>query len=113
MSSQLEQPYVPQQPLVASQNTITGQPQPPSHSHWDGSFGVVFIVLGVIFVVSTIACFLERFCVRKLKVHTGPKQPKQARSAIHHSHPTKEQDVEFGFGKETGHESPKMPKQSS
>ncbi|KAK4785538.1 hypothetical protein SAY86_002227 [Trapa natans] len=114
MSSQLEQPYIPQQPLMVNPNTIMGQPQPPSHSHShshsDGSFGMVFIVLVVICVVSAIACFLGRFCNRKAKAYTGPKQP---RSAVHHGHPTKEHDVEFGFGKKTGHENPKMPKQSS
>lgn len=113
MSSQLQQPYVSQQPLMVNPNTVTGQPQPPSRSHSDGSFGMVFVVLAVIFVISAIACCLGQFCNRRTKANTGKKQPKQARLTAQHGHPSKEHDVEFGFGKKKGHENPKQAKQSS
>ncbi|OWM89645.1 uncharacterized protein LOC116199945 [Punica granatum] len=113
MSSQLQQPNVPQQPGMMSPNTIPGQPQPTYHSHSNGSFGTVFIVLAVIVVISAIACCLGRFCNRRAQAYTGPKQPKQARSKANHGHPPKDHDVEFGFDKKMGHDNPKLGKQSS
>lgn len=76
-----------QQPPVIYPNTVTRQP--PSHSN--GSFGTVFIVLGVIVVISAIACVLGRLCNRRRHHHPNPKQNSAFRP--------KEPDLEFGFDK--------------
>ncbi|CBI28534.3 unnamed protein product, partial [Vitis vinifera] len=72
-----------QQPPVIYPNTVTRQP--PSHSN--GSFGTVFIVLGVIVVISAIACVLGRLCNRRRHHHPNPKQNSAFRP--------KEPDLEF------------------
>ncbi|KAF2286654.1 hypothetical protein GH714_023246 [Hevea brasiliensis] len=54
-----------QQPVVVYPNTVSGQPPPASHSHSNGSFGTVFIVLAVIIVISAIACCLGRLCNKR------------------------------------------------
>lgn len=110
----MQQPYVPQQPFTGTPNTIMGQPQPRSHSHSDGSFGMVFIVLAAVAVISAIACCLGRFCNRKAEAYTGPKQSKQSRSTNHRErdHPRKEHDLEFGFDNRMGHENLEQAKQN-
>nr|DAD34568.1 TPA_asm: hypothetical protein HUJ06_005208 [Nelumbo nucifera] len=74
------------QPAVVYPTTVS--PHPPSHSR--GSFGTVFIVLAVIIVISTIACFLGRLC----NSHFSSKKPRRDRKF----HP-KERDLECGFNK--------------
>lgn len=76
---------LPQQPPVIYPNTVTRQP--PSHS--DGSFGTVFIVLGVIVVISALACVFGRLCNRRFH-HSKPKQNPAFRP--------KGPDIEFGKG---------------
>ncbi|KAL8218920.1 hypothetical protein R6Q57_022293 [Mikania cordata] len=76
---------------------------PPSHRQSDGSFGAVFIVLGVIVVVSVIACFLG--CLFKKRYnkskpsnhgrHTKGRYMEPKRNAFQ----TKDGDTEFGFDK--------------
>ncbi|OMO80202.1 hypothetical protein COLO4_24179 [Corchorus olitorius] len=100
MSIQTEQPQTQQQPVVVYPNTVSGQGQvPPSHSHSNGSFGTVFIVLAVIIVISAIACFLGRLCNRRMSRTKPSKEDK-----YHKSRPkNKERDIEFGFdGKAPG-----------
>ncbi|XVE85079.1 hypothetical protein DITRI_Ditri17bG0063400 [Diplodiscus trichospermus] len=89
MSTQTQQPQT-QQPVVVYPNTASGK-APPSHSHSDGSFGTVFIVLAVIIVISAIACFLGRLCNRRLS-RTKPSNQNQ-----NHNFRPKESDIEFGF----------------
>ncbi|XWS34791.1 hypothetical protein CRYUN_Cryun21dG0067700 [Craigia yunnanensis] len=101
-----------QQPVVVYPNTVSGQ-APPSHSHSDGSFGTVFVVLAVIIVISAIACFLGRLCNRRMS------QTKPSKQNQNHNFRSKERDIEFGFdgrvpaAKQTGHGDPnkgfKMP----
>ncbi|XVE75038.1 hypothetical protein DITRI_Ditri12bG0065300 [Diplodiscus trichospermus] len=89
MSTETQQPQT-QQPVFVYPNSVSAQ-APPSHSHSDGSFGTVFIVLAVIIVVSTIACFLGRLCNRRMS-QTKPSKQKQ-----NHNFRPKERDIEFGF----------------
>ncbi|XVF84986.1 hypothetical protein PTKIN_Ptkin17bG0082700 [Pterospermum kingtungense] len=90
MSTQPQQPQT-QQPVVVYPNTVSGQ-VPPSHSHSDGSFGTVFIVLAVIIVISAIACFLGRLCNKRKTSQSKPSKHNQS-----HSFRPKERDIEFGF----------------
>ncbi|KAD2803927.1 hypothetical protein E3N88_37304 [Mikania micrantha] len=76
---------------------------PPSHRQSDGSFGAVFIVLGVIVVVSVIACFLGRLFKKRYNKskpskhgrHTKERYMEPKRNAFQ----TKDGDMEFGFDK--------------
>ncbi|WRX13619.1 hypothetical protein QQP08_006865 [Theobroma cacao] len=111
MSTQTQQPET-QQPVVVYPNTVSGQ-APPSHSHSNGSFGTVFIVLAVIVVISAIACFLGRLCNRRMS------QTKPSKRNQNHTIRPKERDIEFGLdgrnlaAKPPGHGDPskgfKMP----
>ncbi|GMJ09712.1 hypothetical protein HRI_004640400 [Hibiscus trionum] len=65
-----------QQPVVVYPNNVPGGQAPPSHSHSDGSFGPVFIVLAVIIVISAIACFIGRMCNRR-RDQTKPSDQNQ------------------------------------
>ncbi|XP_022724998.1 uncharacterized protein LOC111281532 [Durio zibethinus] len=89
MSTQTQQPQT-QQPVVVYPNSVSGQAS-PSHSHSDGSFGTVFIVLAVIIVLSAIACFLGRLCNRHMS------QTKPSKQSQNHNYPPKERDIDFGF----------------
>ena len=89
MSTQTQQPQT-QQPVVVYPKTVSGQ-SPPSHSHSDGSFKTVFIVLAVIIVISAIACFLGRLCNRRMS------QTKPSKQNQNHNFRSKERDIEFGF----------------
>ncbi|KAK8636684.1 hypothetical protein V6N13_124424 [Hibiscus sabdariffa] len=86
MSTQPQQ----QQPGVVYPNNV-----PPSHthSHSDGSFGPVFMVLAVIVVISAIACFIGRMCNRR-RDQTRPSDKSQSQN---HDFRPKERDVEVGF----------------
>ncbi|XVF02465.1 hypothetical protein REPUB_Repub04eG0177700 [Reevesia pubescens] len=105
MSTQPQQPQT-QQPVVVYPNTVSGQAPPSHHSHSDGSFGTVFIVLAVIIVISAIACFLGRLCNRRLS------QTKPSKQNQNHNFRPKERDIEFGFdgkiaaAKPAGHSDP-------
>ncbi|KAL4348358.1 hypothetical protein GQ457_17G013390 [Hibiscus cannabinus] len=77
-----------QQPAVVYPNNV-----PPSHSHSNGSFGPVFMVLAVIAVISAIACFIGRMCNRR-RDQTRPSQKSQNQN---HDFRPKERDVELGF----------------
>ncbi|XP_039054826.1 uncharacterized protein LOC120197323 [Hibiscus syriacus] len=61
-----------------------------SKLHSDGSFGTVFIVLAVIIVISSIACFLGRLCNRM-------SQTKPAKQNKKHDPRRKGNDIELGF----------------
>ncbi|KAH1040601.1 hypothetical protein J1N35_042344 [Gossypium stocksii] len=80
-----------QQPVVVYPNTVSSGQVEPSHSHSDGSFGTVFIVLAIIIVISSIACFLGRLCTRRV---SQPKPTKQSKSS--NARP-KGNDIELGF----------------
>lgn len=93
-----------QQPVVVYPNTVSGQPPPASHSHSNGSFGTVFIVLAVIVVISAIACCLGRLC-KKRQGNRQSKPSKQSqqnpsfRQKERGREREREGDVEFGFEK--------------
>ncbi|KAG6601504.1 hypothetical protein SDJN03_06737, partial [Cucurbita argyrosperma subsp. sororia] len=101
MSDLQQQQQQQQQPALVYPNTAAVGSQPPPSHHSNGSFGAVFIVLAVILVISTVACFLGRLCNRRAenqrakpeKTHGGArprgKEPKL--------HPDKEGDIEFGL----------------
>ncbi|KAE8661515.1 hypothetical protein F3Y22_tig00113725pilonHSYRG00741 [Hibiscus syriacus] len=82
----------PQQPVVVYPNNVPAGQAPPSHSHSDGSFGPVFIVLAMIIVISAIACFIGRMCNR------WGNQTKPSGQNRNHDLRPKERDVEFGLG---------------
>lgn len=65
-----QQPQPQQQRVVVYPNTASNKS--PTH-HSGGSFGPVFIVLAIIIVVSTLACFLGRLC-NKLLNKQNPNQ---------------------------------------
>ncbi|GMI99737.1 hypothetical protein HRI_003643000 [Hibiscus trionum] len=92
MSTQPQQPQTQQPVVVYPNNVPTGQVPAPPHSHSNGSFGPVFIVLAVIIVISAIACFIGRLCNRRRINQTKPSD----RNRNHDSRP-EERDVEFGF----------------
>lgn len=91
-----------QQPVVVYPNPVTGQ-LPPSHSHSNGSFGTVFIVLAVIVVISAVACCLGRLCNRrhnKQKPNNKQNQNQNQNQQSHNPRPKeRESDIEFGFEK--------------
>ncbi|XP_039013131.1 uncharacterized protein LOC120142673 [Hibiscus syriacus] len=75
-----------QQPVVMYPNSVSsGQALPSQIPHSDGSFGTVFIVLAVIIVISSVACFLKRLCNRRMS-QTKPTNPRR-----------KGNDIELGF----------------
>ncbi|XP_042502430.1 uncharacterized protein LOC122079784 [Macadamia integrifolia] len=94
----------PPPPLFVYPNTVS----PPPSTHSKGSFGAVFIVLAVIFVVSAIACFLGRLCNRH---YSRPKPRRESQDHTTHPKPRRESqdytfqpkeggvDLEFGFKK--------------
>ncbi|WCJ38447.1 hypothetical protein M5689_019508 [Euphorbia peplus] len=82
MSTQ-PQPQLQQQPVVVYPNTVSGQPAPVTHSHSNGSFGTVFIVLAVIIVISGIACCLGRFCSKRKSGGGGSKHGKPEKKSKH------------------------------
>lgn len=118
MSEQQQQQQF--QPQVYPYNNVPTQPNtfPPevdTTSHSNGSFGTVFWVIGVIIVVSVLACVANRLCTRRTKdskpsskaskkdkkghAHHHPKLPKEWEGK--RSHPDFHQDdgdIEFGFG---------------
>ncbi|KAL7149115.1 hypothetical protein ABFS83_05G017700 [Erythranthe nasuta] len=63
------------QPIEVYPNPVTKQPT--NSPHTSGSFGPVFIVLAVIFVISAVACVLGRLCSRRRH---------RAKEAAHHHH---------------------------
>ncbi|KAJ9176384.1 hypothetical protein P3X46_011702 [Hevea brasiliensis] len=95
-----------QQPVVVYPNTVSGQPPPASHSHSNGSFGTVFIVLAVIIVISAIACCLGRLCnKRQDSKHSKPSKQSQQNTNFRPKERGRERererervgDLEFGF----------------
>ncbi|ESW25733.1 hypothetical protein PHAVU_003G060900 [Phaseolus vulgaris] len=85
----------PQQPVQVYPTN-----QPPSSHHSKGSFGAVFIVLGIILVISVVACFLGRLCNKRYNSHSSSQRPpKQQRPQIHDLRPRDEGDIEFGVDK--------------
>ncbi|KAJ9169557.1 hypothetical protein P3X46_017737 [Hevea brasiliensis] len=98
-----------QQPVVVYPNTVTGQPPPAFHSHSNGSFGTVFIVLAMISVISAIACCLGRLCNKRTQGNTHSKPSKQSqpnpnvrpkeRGKERERGREREGDLEFGFEK--------------
>ncbi|XP_031124309.1 uncharacterized protein LOC116027019 [Ipomoea triloba] len=122
MSQQQQQQQF--QPQVYPYNNVPTQPNtlfpPPlaadTTSHSNGSFGTVFWVIGVIIVVSVLACIANRLCTKRTKSskpskkdkkghghghgHGQAKLPKewagkQSRADFHHDDGG---DIEFGFG---------------
>ncbi|KAJ4973609.1 hypothetical protein NE237_006783 [Protea cynaroides] len=81
----------PPPPVIVYPNTVS--PSPSSHSK--GSFGMVFIVLAVIVVLSAIACFLGRLCSRRSS-SSKPRQESQDHTFNPKSKPRQEsQDYTF------------------
>lgn len=58
----------------------------PDSSHSDGSYGPVFIVLAVIFVIGVAACVLGRLCSRRRHHDDGPRRHPPKSDAAVHSH---------------------------
>ncbi|GMJ08230.1 hypothetical protein HRI_004492200 [Hibiscus trionum] len=82
-----------QQPVVMYPNSVpSGQTLPSQIPHSDGSFGTVFIVLAVIIVVSSTACFLGRLCNRRMS-QTKPATKQNKKHDPRH----KGNDIELGF----------------
>lgn len=99
----------PQQPAQVYPTTVTNHPSNNSH-HSNGSFGTVFIVLAIILVISTVACFLGRLCNRRYNnnknhhhSHHQSQRPGSNNSnkqqQIHNFQPREEGDIEFGVDK--------------
>ncbi|KAK7250567.1 hypothetical protein RIF29_33081 [Crotalaria pallida] len=101
MSLQAQPQQQTQQPVQVYPSTVTNQPNPHYH-HSKGSFGTVFIVLAIILVISTIACFLGRLCNRRYNKnhnhnHRPAKPPQRLPQQIHNvHHPRELGDVEDG-----------------
>jgi len=55
-------------------------------SQSSGSFGMVFVVLAIILVVSAVACVLGRFCTKKSNKSHQPKAHKQQNHGGSHHH---------------------------
>lgn len=93
------QPQTQQQPVVVYPNTVPGQATAtPSHSHSDGSFGTVFIVLAIIIVISAIACFLGRLCNKRMsRSSSQSSKPSKKKQTQTHDFCPKAEDIEFGF----------------
>ncbi|KAL2547005.1 hypothetical protein Fot_16238 [Forsythia ovata] len=102
------------QPIEAYPNTVARQ----SSSNPNGSFGPVFVVLAIIFVLSAVACVLGRLCSRrhhrvvkehhrvakehqqaKAKQSHHPLGPKEWESRQKPSFNMRDGDIEFGFDK--------------
>lgn len=79
-------------------------PVPTSNHSSNGSYGTVFIVLAVIVIVSTVACFLGRLCnkrqdvARPYKDQSHPPKEKDAKRNAN-GFPKKDRDIEFGYDK--------------
>ncbi|XP_057417711.1 uncharacterized protein LOC130711937 [Lotus japonicus] len=101
MSLQALPQQQPVQPVQVYPDPVTNQQSPPSHHHSNGSFGTVFIVLAIILVISTVACFLGRLCNRRYNNNdrgnhnSRPVKPQRNQQQIHNFHP-REGDIEFG-----------------
>ncbi|CAL9768011.1 unnamed protein product [Musa acuminata subsp. burmannicoides] len=67
------------------------QSTPISSSDSKGSFGPVFIVLGVIAVLAIIACVAGRLCARLMS------EPKSGSRRRHHPRAVKDNDIEDGL----------------
>lgn len=77
MSQPIDEVYPSYNPVIKSQ---------PDSAHSDGSYGPVFIVLAVIFVIGVAACVLGRLCSRRRHRDNGrPHHHHQ----VHHQPPPK------------------------
>ncbi|KAJ8439541.1 hypothetical protein Cgig2_007058 [Carnegiea gigantea] len=68
---------------MTTTTTSTNEDNPSQAS---GSFGMVFVVLAIILVVSAVACVLGRFCTKKSNKSHQPKAHKQQSHGASHHH---------------------------
>lgn len=66
--------------------TTTTTSNEDNSSQASGSFGMVFVVLAIILVVSAVACVLGRFCTKKSNKSHQPKAHKQQNHGASHHH---------------------------